>query len=169
MDDNGRNHGLRIGHVYVLGGRRRQGRTWQGCRVGPRHALHGGGGGVHGGRRALLLQQLLLLLLQQGLLLLLLLQLLRGELSLKRCAAVRWEREVFQTYGMRMGCKEAHMPCVDNKHGMYVPGRLGRSWVDSPDEEPVVHVAQGIRHERRGLIVPPLAVDYEFVLVIPER
>ena len=38
-----------------------------------------------------------------------------------------------------------------------------------PHEEPVVHVAQGIRHEGLRLIVPPLPVHDELVLVVPAQ
>ena len=37
----------------------------------------------------------------------------------------------------------------------------------SPDEEPVVDIAQGVRHKRLCLIVPPLPVYNELVLVVP--
>lgn len=39
-------------------------------------------------------------------------------------------------------------------------------WVNSPHEEPVVHIAQWVWHEGRCLVVPPLAIDNELVLVV---
>ena len=39
--------------------------------------------------------------------------------------------------------------------------------VRSPDEEPIIDVSQRIRHEWLRLIMPPLAIHYELVLVVP--
>lgn len=39
--------------------------------------------------------------------------------------------------------------------------------VDAADKEPVVHVAERIRHEGGCFIVPPFPIHDEFVLVIP--
>ena len=38
-----------------------------------------------------------------------------------------------------------------------------------PHKQPVVDVAEGVRHERLRLIMPPLAVHDELVLVVPAR
>ena len=37
----------------------------------------------------------------------------------------------------------------------------------SPHKQPVVDIAQRVRHVWLRLIVPPLAIDYEFVLMVP--
>lgn len=38
-----------------------------------------------------------------------------------------------------------------------------------PHKQPVVDVAEGVRHERLRLIVPPLTVHDELVLMVPAR
>ncbi len=36
-----------------------------------------------------------------------------------------------------------------------------------PHEQPVVDIAQGVRHEGRSFIVPPLAIHNELILMVP--
>jgi len=45
--------------------------------------------------------------------------------------------------------------------------RLSSGWVDLADKQPVVDIAQGIRHVRCGLVVHPFAIHDKFILVIP--
>jgi hypothetical protein len=40
-------------------------------------------------------------------------------------------------------------------------------WVNLPDKQPVVDVAQGVRHVGRCLIMHPFAINYKLVLVVP--